>query len=64
MIKVKYLPQGACQLDIINYFGEFQLKGDGVHIVVKPDNSPPQEAFVEFETGREAQRAIEMKNNR
>eukprot|EP00195_Chlamydomonas_chlamydogama_P011755 CAMPEP_0202914098 /NCGR_PEP_ID=MMETSP1392-20130828/62202_1 /ASSEMBLY_ACC=CAM_ASM_000868 /TAXON_ID=225041 /ORGANISM="Chlamydomonas chlamydogama, Strain SAG 11-48b" /LENGTH=485 /DNA_ID=CAMNT_0049605619 /DNA_START=36 /DNA_END=1490 /DNA_ORIENTATION=+ len=64
VVKIKSLPFDATQLDIIQFFDTFKLKPNGVQLVVRSDNKPTGEAFVDFENPEEAARAIREKDHK
>ncbi|KXZ49796.1 hypothetical protein GPECTOR_19g247 [Gonium pectorale] len=64
VVKIKSLPFDATQLDIIHFFESFKLKPNGVQLVVRSDNKPTGEAFVDFETPEEAARSIREKDHK
>ncbi|KXZ54647.1 hypothetical protein GPECTOR_4g713 [Gonium pectorale] len=64
VVKIKSLPFDATQLDIIQFFEGFKLKPNGVQLVVRSDNKPTGEAFVDFETPEEAARSIKEKDHK
>ncbi|KAG2452738.1 hypothetical protein HYH02_002968 [Chlamydomonas schloesseri] len=64
VVKIKSLPFDATQLDIIQFFDAYKLKPNGVQLVVRSDNKPTGEAFVDFETPEEAQRSIKEKDHK
>ncbi|KAF5826258.1 hypothetical protein DUNSADRAFT_3879 [Dunaliella salina] len=64
VVKIKSLPFDANQLDIIQFFEGFRLKPNGVQLVVRSDNKPTGEAFVDFEAPDEAARAIREKDHK
>lgn len=64
VVKIKSLPFEANQLDIIHFFVGFKLKPNGVQLVVRSDNKPTGEAFVDFESFDEAARAIREKDQK
>ncbi|EFJ42006.1 hypothetical protein VOLCADRAFT_121578 [Volvox carteri f. nagariensis] len=64
VVKIKSLPFDATQLDIIQFFENFKLKPNGVQLVVRSDNKPTGEAFVDFETPEEAARSIKEKDHK
>ncbi|GIL66017.1 hypothetical protein Vafri_19640 [Volvox africanus] len=64
VVKIKSLPFDATQLDIIQFFESFKLKPNGVQLVVRSDNKPTGEAFVDFETPEEAARSIKEKDHK
>lgn len=64
VVKIKSLPFDATQLDIIQFFENFKLKPNGVQLVVRSDNKPTGEAFVDFESPEEAARSIKEKDHK
>ncbi|KAG1680359.1 hypothetical protein FOA52_015450 [Chlamydomonas sp. UWO 241] len=64
VLKMKSLPFEATQLDVIQFFEEFKMKPNGVQLLVRCDNKPTGEAFVEFESADEAARAIREKDHK
>lgn len=64
VVKIKSLPFDATQLDIIQFFDGFKLKPNGVQLVVRSDNKPTGEAFVDFESPDEAARGIREKDHK
>ncbi|KAJ9533303.1 hypothetical protein QJQ45_026353 [Haematococcus lacustris] len=64
VVKIKSLPFDASQLDVIQFFNGFRLKPNGVQLVVRSDNKPTGEAFVDFENSEEAARAIRDKDHK
>ncbi|KAI8465392.1 MAG: hypothetical protein J3K34DRAFT_387951 [Monoraphidium minutum] len=64
VVKMKSLPFDATQLDIIQFFEGFKLKANGVQLVVRSDNKPTGEAFVDFEAPDEAARALREKDHK
>lgn len=64
MVKIKSLPFDASQLDVIQFFDSFRMKANGVQIVVRSDNKPTGEAFVDFESPEEAVRAIRDRDHK
>ncbi|KAI8473994.1 MAG: hypothetical protein J3K34DRAFT_518509 [Monoraphidium minutum] len=64
VVKMKSLPFDATQLDIIQFFEGFKLKPNGVQLVVRSDNKPTGEAFVDFEAPDEAARALREKDHK
>ncbi len=50
---------------MIHFFGDaFKMKPNGVQLVVRSDNKPTGEAFVDFESPEEAIRAIREKDHK
>lgn len=64
VVKIKSLPFDATQLDIIQFFEGLKLKPNGVQLVVRSDNKPTGEAFVDFENNEEACKAIREKDHK
>lgn len=64
VVKMKSLPFDATQLDIIQFFEGLKLKPNGVQLVVRSDNKPTGEAFVDFENHEEAARAVREKDHK
>ncbi|KAF8069439.1 Hnrnph2 [Scenedesmus sp. PABB004] len=64
VVKMKSLPFDATQLDIIQFFEAYRLKPNGVQLVVRSDNKPTGEAFVDFENYEEAARAMREKDHK
>lgn len=58
-IKMRGLPFSASVLDILGFFQGYNVVDNGVHIVVGPGERPTGEAYVEFATPEDAQRAME-----
>eukprot|EP00798_Chlamydomonas_sp_ICE-L_P009763 gene9763-7638_t len=63
VVKVKSLPFDASQLDVIKFFKDYQLKPNGVQIVVRSNNQPTGEAFVDFVCPEEALKAVQEKDH-
>lgn len=64
VVKIKSLPFDATQLDIIQFFEGLRLKPNGVQLVVRSDNKPTGEAFVDFENSEEATKGIREKDHK
>ncbi|PNH05775.1 Heterogeneous nuclear ribonucleoprotein H [Tetrabaena socialis] len=64
VVKIKSLPFDATQLDIIQFFDTFKLKPNGVQLVVRSDNKPTGEAFVDFVDPDEAARSIKERDHK
>eukprot|EP00882_Tetradesmus_deserticola_P000637 GHRQ01000694.1.p1 GENE.GHRQ01000694.1~~GHRQ01000694.1.p1 ORF type:complete len:536 (+),score=232.05 GHRQ01000694.1:152-1759(+) len=64
VVKMKSLPFDATQLDIIHFFEAYKLKPNGVQLVVRSDNKPTGEAFVDFENYEEAVKAMREKDHK
>lgn len=58
ILKMRGLPFSIKKVDIIEFFGDFQLDEDKIHIACRPDGKATGEAFVEFESAGEAKRAM------
>ncbi|KAJ7526814.1 hypothetical protein O6H91_16G024000 [Diphasiastrum complanatum] len=59
IIKMRGLPYNAGQRDILEFFEGYEIVLNGVHIVMGATDRPTGEAFVEFISSDEAQRAME-----
>lgn len=64
VVKMKSLPFDANQADIILFFEQYRLKPNGVQLVVRSDNKPTGEAFVDFESYEEASKAMREKDHK
>ncbi|KAJ1702764.1 hypothetical protein LUZ63_002543 [Rhynchospora breviuscula] len=62
ILRMRGLPFSAGKEEIIDFFKEFELTEDMVHLVVNPDGRPSGEAFVEFRSAEDSKEA--MKNDR
>lgn len=58
-IKMRGLPFSASMYDILEFFKGYNVVENGVHVVVGPGERPTGEAYVEFATPEDAQRAME-----
>jgi epithelial splicing regulatory protein 1/2 len=58
-IKMRGLPYTAGQREIMDFFEGYNILPNGIHIVMGATDRPTGEAFVEFITSDEAQRAME-----
>eukprot|EP00271_Cylindrocystis_brebissonii_P015820 TRINITY_DN38855_c0_g1_i1.p1 TRINITY_DN38855_c0_g1~~TRINITY_DN38855_c0_g1_i1.p1 ORF type:complete len:464 (-),score=107.18 TRINITY_DN38855_c0_g1_i1:590-1981(-) len=59
-IKMRGLPYNAGQREIMEFFEGYQVVANGIHVVMNPTTERPTgEAFVEFASPEEAQRAME-----
>jgi RNA recognition motif-containing protein len=58
-IKMRGLPYNAQTKDILEFFEGYKLDSTGILIMRGPDDRPTGEAFVEFVSPDEAQRAME-----
>ncbi|KAM7519977.1 hypothetical protein LguiB_018939 [Lonicera macranthoides] len=59
ILKLRGLPFSAKKADILDFFAEFKVKDDKVHIACRPDGKATGEAFVEFDSVDEAKRAMD-----
>ncbi|KAK1305312.1 hypothetical protein QJS10_CPB11g02155 [Acorus calamus] len=57
MLKLRGLPYSATKADIVEFFGEYGLTENNVHIACRPDGKATGEAYVEFGSVEEAKRA-------
>ena len=64
VVKIKSLPFDASQLDVLHFFEGFKMKANGVQLVVRSDNKPTGEAFVDFESPEEASMAIRERDHK
>uniref|UniRef100_A0A1D1Z8X1 Heterogeneous nuclear ribonucleoprotein F n=2 Tax=Anthurium amnicola TaxID=1678845 RepID=A0A1D1Z8X1_9ARAE len=58
ILKLRGLPFSATKSDIIEFFGEFELNEDNLHIALRPDGKATGEAYVEFSSAEEAKKAM------
>ena len=58
-VKMRGLPYNAQTKDILEFFEGYKIDSKGILIMMGPDNRPTGEAFVEFVSPDEAQRAME-----
>ncbi|XP_022926595.1 heterogeneous nuclear ribonucleoprotein H2-like isoform X1 [Cucurbita pepo subsp. pepo] len=58
ILKLRGLPFSVKKSDIIEFFGEFDLAEDRIHIASRPDGKATGEAYVEFASEEEAKRAM------
>jgi heterogeneous nuclear ribonucleoprotein F/H/epithelial splicing regulatory protein 1/2 len=58
-IKMRGLPYNAGQREIMDFFEGYNILPNGIHIVMGATDRPTGEAFVEFISSDEAQRAME-----
>lgn len=63
VVRVRGLPMEAKQLDVISFFAGYNLRANGVQILVTSNLKPVGEAFVDFETQAEAQQACAEKDH-
>ncbi|XP_010935296.1 uncharacterized protein [Elaeis guineensis] len=58
VLKLRGLPYSATQADIVDFFAEFELTEDKVHIACRPDGKATGEAYVEFPSAEVAKKAM------
>lgn len=58
ILKMRGLPYSVTKTDIVEFFDEFDLVEDNVHIGCRPDGKATGEAYVEFESADEAKKAM------
>ncbi|KAI4330414.1 hypothetical protein MLD38_028704 [Melastoma candidum] len=58
ILKLRGLPFTVLKSQILDFFKDFQVIQDGVHIACRPDGKATGEAFVEFVSSEEARRAM------
>ncbi|GLT82529.1 hypothetical protein SLE2022_008930 [Rubroshorea leprosula] len=58
ILKMRGLPFSVKKPDIIEFFVDFKLVEDRIHIACRPDGKATGEAYVEFESADEARRAM------
>ncbi|KAM1479507.1 hypothetical protein ACFX2I_026783 [Malus domestica] len=58
ILKMRGLPFSAEKSEILEFFGEFKVVEDRVHIACRPDGKATGEAYVEFVSSEEAKRAM------
>lgn len=58
ILKMRGLPYSATKSDIIEFFDEFELTEESVHIGRRPDGKATGEAYVEFESVDDAKKAM------
>ncbi|XP_026481921.1 heterogeneous nuclear ribonucleoprotein F-like isoform X2 [Ctenocephalides felis] len=58
--KLRGLPWGATQNEILKFFDDCEVvnERDGVHIIMSKDNRPSGEAFVEFASANDLEKAL------
>lgn len=59
VIRMRGLPYSAGKDDVVEFFLEFQLSEDSVHITLNSEGRPTGEAFVEFADAEESKSAME-----
>ncbi|CAM8949704.1 hypothetical protein QQ045_018112 [Rhodiola kirilowii] len=57
-LKMRGLPFSATKSQICDFFGDFKLKEDRVHIVCRVDGKATGEAYVEFDSAEDAKSAM------
>jgi heterogeneous nuclear ribonucleoprotein F/H len=62
VLRLRGLPFSATKEDIVNFFRDFELTEQNIHLVLKRDGLPSGEAFVEFKSAEESKAAL--KNDR
>uniref|UniRef100_A0A1D1ZLD8 Heterogeneous nuclear ribonucleoprotein F n=2 Tax=Anthurium amnicola TaxID=1678845 RepID=A0A1D1ZLD8_9ARAE len=58
ILKLRGLPFSVTMSDILEFFGEFELTEDNVHIALRADGRATGEAYVEFTSAEEARQAM------
>ncbi|XP_042493729.1 heterogeneous nuclear ribonucleoprotein H2-like isoform X2 [Macadamia integrifolia] len=58
ILKLRGLPFSATKTQILDFFGDFGLTENSIHIACRPDGKPTGEAFVEFASAVEAKKAM------
>ncbi|KAF7829053.1 heterogeneous nuclear ribonucleoprotein H2 isoform X1 [Senna tora] len=58
ILKMRGLPFTVSKSDIVDFFGDFKLVEDKIHIACRPDGKATGEAYVEFVSAEEAKRAM------
>lgn len=58
-IKMRGLPYNAGQREIMDFFEGYNILPNGIHVVMGATDRPTGEAFVEFVSPEETQRAME-----
>ncbi|XP_038721170.1 heterogeneous nuclear ribonucleoprotein H-like isoform X1 [Tripterygium wilfordii] len=58
ILKMRGLPFSATQSEIVQFFKDFKLVEDKVHVACRPDGKATGEAYVEFVSTEEAKRAM------
>ncbi|KAH3764249.1 epithelial splicing regulatory protein 2 [Pelomyxa schiedti] len=57
-VRVRGLPYSATEHDIVNFFSGLTIATNGIHFVFNENERPSGEAYVEFATEEDAQRAM------
>lgn len=58
VLKLRGLPYSASEADIVEFFGEFNLREENVHLAIRPDGKATGEAYVEFSSADVAKKAM------
>ncbi|CAK9164689.1 unnamed protein product [Ilex paraguariensis] len=58
VLRLRGLPFSACKDDIVDFFKDFELPEDSIHMTVNLDGRPTGEAFVEFPSVEDAKAAM------
>eukprot|EP00262_Sarcandra_glabra_P006554 TRINITY_DN18894_c0_g1_i1.p1 TRINITY_DN18894_c0_g1~~TRINITY_DN18894_c0_g1_i1.p1 ORF type:complete len:262 (+),score=43.69 TRINITY_DN18894_c0_g1_i1:178-963(+) len=58
ILKLRGLPFSVTKSEILEFFGEFELAEDNIHIACRSDGKATGEAFVEFESVGDAKKAM------
>ncbi|KAH0973208.1 hypothetical protein GBA52_025364 [Prunus armeniaca] len=58
ILKMRGLPFSVKKSEILDFFGEFKVVEDRVHIACRPDGKSTGEAYVEFVSAEEAKKAM------
>ncbi|KAL7192849.1 hypothetical protein ACSBR2_024625 [Camellia fascicularis] len=58
ILKLRGLPFSVTKSDIVEFFGDFKLTEDKVHVACRPDGKATGEAYVEFASAEEAKKAM------
>ncbi|KAK6924574.1 RNA recognition motif domain [Dillenia turbinata] len=58
ILKLRGLPFSVQKSQIVEFFGEFKLADDRIHIACRPDGKATGEAFVEFDSAEDAKKAM------
>ncbi|XP_077254180.1 uncharacterized protein LOC143893103 [Tasmannia lanceolata] len=58
VLRLRGLPFSAGKDDVLDFFNDFELSEDSVHIVINSDGRPVGEAFVEFSSAEDSKAAM------
>uniref|UniRef100_A0A5B7B9N9 RRM domain-containing protein n=1 Tax=Davidia involucrata TaxID=16924 RepID=A0A5B7B9N9_DAVIN len=58
ILKLRGLPFSVAKSDIVDFFGEFKLTANKIHIACRSDGKATGEAYVEFASEEEAKKAM------